>query len=78
MSDLAALERRASASGVYRLWPDLGYPVGALLAGLIADLAGAPSAIVGVALLTTVSGAAAGLFLAETAARRAAPAAVQR
>src|SRR6476646_1698661 len=31
---------RASAVGVYRLWRDLGYAVGALLSGIIADLFG--------------------------------------
>ena len=28
---------RASAVGVYRLWRDLGYAVGALLSGIVAD-----------------------------------------
>jgi MFS family permease len=38
--DVAHPAWRASAAGVYRLWRDLGFAVGALLAGLIADLLG--------------------------------------
>ncbi len=47
---------RSSAVGVYRLWRDLGYPVGALLAGLAADLLGAGGAIWLVAAVTLGSG----------------------
>jgi hypothetical protein len=47
---------RASAVGVYRLWRDGGYALGALLAGVLADLLGIPWAIVGIALLTFASG----------------------
>jgi MFS family permease len=48
---------RASALGVYRFWRDLGYAVGALLAGLVADLLGFGAAIHLVAALTLISGA---------------------
>jgi len=34
-----------TAVGVYRLWRDLGYAIGALLSGLIADALGIPAAI---------------------------------
>jgi MFS family permease len=47
---------RASALGVYRFWRDLGYAVGALLSGLVADLVGLAPAIHLVAALTLVSG----------------------
>jgi MFS family permease len=47
---------RASAVGVYRLWRDLGYAVGALLSGVIADLFGFAWAIVAVGVLTFASG----------------------
>ena len=47
---------RASAVGVYRLWRDSGYAAGALLAGVLADLFGAPAAIWAVAALTLASG----------------------
>jgi hypothetical protein len=42
--------------GVYRLWRDLGYAVGALLAGLVADWLGMAAAIHVVAALTLGSG----------------------
>ena len=60
---------RAPAVGVYRFWRDAGFAVGALLAGLVADAAGADTAIVTVAVLT----AASGLLVAATRWPRAAP-----
>jgi len=57
IADVAHPSWRGSAVGVYRLWRDLGYAVGALLAGALADLFGAPWAIAGVAALTFASGA---------------------
>jgi MFS family permease len=56
ISDVAHPEWRASAVGVYRLWRDGGYALGALLAGLLADLLGLDWAIAGVGLLTFASG----------------------
>jgi MFS family permease len=56
VSDVAHPAWRASAVGVYRLWRDLGYAVGALLAGLLADLFGVPWAIAGIAAITFASG----------------------
>jgi hypothetical protein len=47
---------RASAVGVYRLWRDFGYAVGALVAGLTADLLGLRAAMWLVAALTFASG----------------------
>ena len=47
---------RASAVGVYRLWRDLGYAVGAVIAGLVADLLGISAALYLIAALTFVSG----------------------
>jgi MFS family permease len=47
---------RASSLGVYRFWRDLGYAIGALLSGLIADLVGLGAAIHLVAALTLLSG----------------------
>jgi MFS family permease len=47
---------RATSLGVYRFWRDLGYAVGALLAGAVADLVGLGAAIHLVAALTFVSG----------------------
>jgi MFS family permease len=56
ISDVAHPDWRASAVGVYRLWRDGGYAIGALLAGLLADLLGIPWAIGAIAALTFVSG----------------------
>jgi MFS family permease len=47
---------RASSLGVYRFWRDLGYAIGALLSGLVADLVGLGAAIHLVAVLTLASG----------------------
>ncbi len=47
---------RASAVGVYRFWRDLGYAIGALAAGALADRMGTPWAVRAVAGLTLVSG----------------------
>jgi MFS family permease len=59
IGDVAHPAWRASAVGVYRLWRDLGYAVGALLAGITADLFGLTAAICLIAVLTMISGAAA-------------------
>jgi MFS family permease len=47
---------RATSLGVYRFWRDLGYAIGALLAGAVADLVGLAPAIHVVAALTLGSG----------------------
>jgi MFS family permease len=47
---------RATSLGVYRFWRDLGYAVGALLSGAVADLVGLGAAIHLVAALTLASG----------------------
>jgi len=56
VADVAEPAWRGSAVGVYRLWRDLGFAAGAIVAGVIADLAGFASAIWVVALLTAGSG----------------------
>jgi MFS family permease len=56
VGDVAHPRWRASAVGVYRLWRDSGYAVGALLAGALADLLGMAWSIGAVALLTFASG----------------------
>ena len=45
IGDVAAPGWRASAVGIYRLWRDLGYAIGALLAGITADLFGLQAAV---------------------------------
>jgi MFS family permease len=47
---------RAAAVGVYRLWRDLGYAAGAILAGILADAIGMPATINTVGALTIASG----------------------
>lgn len=56
VSDFARPSWRGAAVGVYRLWRDLGYVVGALLAGVLADWIGLGDAITGIGALTIVSG----------------------
>jgi MFS family permease len=57
---------RASAIGVYRLWRDLGYAIGALLAGVTADAFGVPAAMWLIAALTFGSGLVSALRMSET------------
>jgi MFS family permease len=57
---------RASAVGVYRLWRDLGYAVGALLSGVIADLFGLGWAVGVIGALTFVSGVIVAVRMRET------------
>jgi MFS family permease len=69
IGDVAHPSWRASSVGVYRLWRDLGYAVGALLAGLIADALGLPAAMWVVAAVTFASGAVVALRMTETLKR---------
>jgi MFS family permease len=57
IGDVSAATWRASAIGAYRLWRDLGYAVGGLTAGTLADVAGMRAAFFAVAALTAFSGA---------------------
>jgi MFS family permease len=58
---------RASSLGVYRFWRDLGYAIGALLSGLVADAIGLEAAIHVVAALTLLSGGVVGLAMRQPA-----------
>ncbi|MEO8681481.1 MAG: MFS transporter [Vicinamibacterales bacterium] len=66
IGDVAQPSWRASAVGVYRLWRDLGYAVGALLAGLTADAFGLQAAMWLIATLTFMSGALSAVRMRET------------
>ncbi len=66
VGDVAHPRWRASAVGVYRLWRDAGFAVGALLTGIIADLIDPPAAIWTVALLTAASGTLVAIRMRET------------
>ena len=69
VADVAEPSWRASAVGVYRLWRDLGFAVGAIVAGVIADAAGITSAIWVVAAATVVSGVVVLIRMRETRPR---------
>ena len=56
VGDIARPSWRAAMVGVYRLWRDLGYVAGALLAGTIADLFGVAAAIGLIGVMTAISG----------------------
>ena len=66
VADVAAPDWRASAIGVYRFWRDLGFAVGAVVSGIVADRAGIPTAVWLVAALTAGSGIVVVLALRET------------
>ena len=73
IGDVAHPAWRARSVGVYRLWRDGGFAVGALLAGVIADAFGILAAIWVVAALTAASGLVVAVRMYET--RPARPAA---
>ena len=56
IGDVAHPRWRARAVGIYRLWRDAGFAVGALLAGVLADTVSMEAAIWAVAVLTALSG----------------------
>jgi MFS family permease len=66
IGDVAHPSWRGSAVGVYRLWRDLGYAVGALLAGVLADAFGMGTAIGVVAALTAGAGLLVAFRMPET------------
>ena len=66
VSDVVHPSWRASAVGVYRLWRDSGYAIGALLAGVLADLFGVSWAIGAIAGVTFLSGVVASVVMRET------------
>ena len=66
VSDVARPDWRSSAVGVYRLWRDGGYAVGALLSGLLADAFNIPTAIIAIGGLTFLSGVIVASVMYET------------
>lgn len=66
VGDVAHPSWRASSVGVYRLWRDLGYAIGALLAGAIADAFGLGAAMWAIAALTFASGVVSAVRMTET------------
>jgi MFS family permease len=65
VSDASHPTWRARSLSVYRFWRDLGYAIGALSAGLIADSFGLAAAINAIAALTFMSGAVAGVLIRQ-------------
>jgi predicted MFS family arabinose efflux permease len=66
VGDVAHPSWRASAVGVYRWWRDAGFAVGAVLAGLVADVAGLEAAVWVMAVLTAASGMVVAVRMYET------------
>ena len=55
IADYSHPEQRAKSIGVFRLWRDLGYALGALISGVVADYFGIRSSIILIAGLTVLS-----------------------
>jgi MFS family permease len=71
IGDVAHPAWRARSVGIYRLWRDGGFAVGALLAGVLADLFSIRTAVWTVAGLTAASGMLAAVRMYETHRRPA-------
>jgi MFS family permease len=65
VSDASHPSWRARSLSVYRFWRDMGYAIGALSAGIMADLFGAARAIAAIAVLTFASGAVVAVAMNE-------------
>jgi MFS family permease len=70
VSDVAHPVWRGSAVGVYRLWRDLGFAFGAIVAGLLADLFNIPVAVLAIGGLTFISGLIVAAVMYETLPER--------
>ncbi len=66
IGDVAHPAWRARSVGIYRLWRDGGFAVGALLAGVVADALGVRAAVWTVAALTALSGVVVAVRMYET------------
>jgi MFS family permease len=73
VGDVAHPAWRARAVGVYRLWRDGGFAVGALLAGVLADAFDVRTAVWAVAALTAASGVVVAMRMYETLHRPPGP-----
>lgn len=71
IGDVAHPGWRARSVGIYRLWRDGGFAVGALLAGVLADIFDIAVAIWAIAALTAASGIVVMVRMYETHPRRA-------
>jgi len=75
VSDVAHPSWRASSVGIYRLWRDSGYAIGAVAAGVIADLLGLEMAIWIIGAVALVSGLIVAVRMSETLREKGEPAA---
>jgi MFS family permease len=66
IGDVAHPSWRARAVGIYRLWRDLGYAIGALTAGVLADAFGMTAAVAAIGALTIASGVTVAIRMPET------------
>jgi MFS family permease len=66
VGDVAHPSWRATSVGIYRFWRDLGYALGALLAGVLADLFGMSTALAAIGALTAGSGVLVAVRMPET------------
>jgi MFS family permease len=66
IGDVAHPSWRASSVGIYRLWRDSGYAIGAIISGIVADFFGITAAIGLVALITFLSGIVVKFRMTET------------
>jgi MFS family permease len=73
VGDIAHPSWRGLAVGIYRWWRDLGYVVGAVLAGVLVDVLGAATAINIIGLMTAASGIVVSIRLDETSAQERKP-----
>ena len=69
VGDVAHPRWRGTAVGVYRLWRDLGFAVGAVIGGVVADFSTVETAILVVAGITALSGIDVALRMQETLVR---------
>jgi MFS family permease len=65
VSDASHPAWRARSLSVYRFWRDMGYAIGALCAGIVADLFGVAAAIASAAALTFISGVVVAVIMRE-------------
>jgi MFS family permease len=66
VGDVAHPAWRGRAVGVYRVWRDLGYAVGAVLGGIVADLMGLHAAVWAAAGISAVSALVVAVRMYET------------
>ncbi|MET7030643.1 MFS transporter [Sediminicola luteus] len=55
IAEATSPKQRAESIGVFRLWRDLGYAIGAIVSGVIADLFGVEYAVLTIGVLTVLS-----------------------